>query len=239
MADYGEDLAYIHARGFTALAEAAAAAIVPLLGEPRGLVVDLGCGSGVTTGAFADAGHEVLGVDASAAMLELARAAAPRARFLQASALDAALPPECAAVVAVGEVLNYTERSLDPLFRRVARALAPGGLFVLDLAGPGRIPGGGPARSWSEGEDWAVLVETVEDPSTAVLTRRMTTFRELGGTWRRGRETHRQRLHRPGDVAAKLRALGLRVRIRRGYAGERFAPGHFVVIANRPRPDRV
>jgi SAM-dependent methyltransferase len=239
VADYGEDLAYIHARGFTALAEAAAPVIVALLGEPRGPVVDLGCGSGVTTRAFADAGHDVLGVDASAAMLELARRAAPAATFIQASALEVPLPDRCAAVVAVGEVLNYTQRSLDGFFRRVARALAPGGLFVFDLAGPGGVAGGGPVRSWYEGEDWAVLVETVEDESPAILTRRMTTFRQLDGRWRRGRETHRQRLHRAGDVAARLRASGLRARVRRGYAGERFAPGHFVVIANRPGSNRV
>jgi SAM-dependent methyltransferase len=238
VADYGDDLAYIHARGFTGLAETAARAIVPLLGEPRGLVVDLGCGSGITTRAFTEAGHEVLAVDPSPAMLELAREAAPGARFAQGSALDMELPPS-SAIVAVGEVLNYTERSLDPFFRRAARALRPGGLLVFDLAGPGRIPGGGPLRSWSDGDDWAILVETAEDTSRALLTRRMTTFRELGGTWRRGRETHRQRLHRSGEVAARLRRLGLRVRIRRGYAGERFAPGHFVVVANQPGRDRV
>jgi hypothetical protein len=84
-----------------------------------------------------------------------------------------------------------------------------------------------------------VLVETEEDPVTAALTRRMTTFRETGGAWRRGNETHRQRLHRPADVAGRLRELGLRVRIRRGYAGTPFAPRHFVVIANRPARDRV
>jgi SAM-dependent methyltransferase len=239
VADYGEDLAHIHASGFTALAEAAAPAIVSLLAGRRGRVVDLGCGSGVTTSALAAAGHEVLAVDSSGAMIELARRAAPGARFIQASALDVPFPDGCVAIVAVGEVLNYTEESLDPFFTRAFAALEPGGLLVFDLAGPGRVPGGGPARSWYEGSDWAILVETTEDADSATLTRRMTTFRELAGSWRRGHETHRQRLHRPSEIARMLRELGFRVRIRRGYAGERFAPGHFVVIANRRPPDRV
>jgi hypothetical protein len=139
-------------------------------------------------------------------------------------------------VLAVGEVLNYTTRSLDPVFGRVYRARRPSGLFVLDLAGPGRVSGHVPLRSWAEGADWAILVETEEDPRRRLLTRRMTTFRRTDRRWRRGRETHRQRLHPPSEIAARLRRVGFRVRLRRGYVGERFAPGHYVVVASKPSP---
>lgn len=236
---YGDDLAYIHARGFTALADAAADEILQLLGEPRGPVVDLGCGNGVTTRALVAAGHDVIAVDSSPAMLELARRAAPEARFVRASVLDFQPPGGCAAVLAVGEVLNYADGSLDPLFGRVAAALKTGGLFAFDLAGPGRVPGSEPVRGWYEGDDWAILVETIEDRAGAALTRRMTTFRRVDGAWRRGHETHRQRLHRPLAVAGRLRDLGLRVRIRQGWKGTRFAPGHFVVVANHGARNRV
>src|SRR5215204_3810560 len=238
MALYHEDLAHIHASGFTSLAEAAGRAIPGRLraaGIEGGLVVDLGCGNGLTSRALAGAGYEVLGIDSSEAMLRIARRSAPGVRFLRASFLDVSLPG-CRAVVAAGEVLNYTERSLMPVFRRVRAAIEPGGLFVLDLAGPGRVPGGGPVRSWWEDDDWAVLVETREDRERALLTRRMTTFRRTGRTWRRGEETHRQRLHRPSEAAGRLRALGFTVRIRRGYEGERLAPGHYVLIAQGVRP---
>lgn len=236
MKGYGEDLAHIHASGFTALAETAAPAIVELLhgaGIESGLVVDLGCGSGVTSRVLVDAGYDVLGIDSSRPFLALARREALGARFRHGSFLDERLP-ECRAVLAVGEVLNYTERSLEPIFRRVYRTLLPGGLFVLDLAGPGRLPHGGPARNWWEGEDWAILVETQADPRRRLLTRRVITFRRTGGGWRRGEETHRQRLHPPSQIAAGLRRAGFRVRVRRGYAGDRFAPGHYVMVASRP-----
>ena len=78
-----------------------------------------------------------------------ARAAAPAARFEIASWVDAELPP-CAAVTAIGEVVNYGfdprggDAALHALFARVHAAVAPGGVFVLDVAGPGRVPGGGP-----------------------------------------------------------------------------------------------
>jgi SAM-dependent methyltransferase len=233
---YGEDLAHIHASGFTALAESAAPAVVELMrraGIERGLVVDLGCGSGITSRVLLEAGYDVLGIDSSRPLLTRALREAPGARFRHGSFLDEPLP-ECATVLAVGEVLNYTTRSLQPVFGRVYGALRPGGLFVLDLAGPGRASGDVPARSWAQGVDWAILVETEEDPRRRLLTRRMTTFRGSGRGWRRGGETHHQRLHPSSEIRTRLHRVGFRVRIRRGYAGERFAPGHYVVVASKP-----
>ena len=240
MKGYAEDLAHVHASGFAALAETASPVVVELLrraGIEGGLVVDLGCGSGITSRALTDAGFEVLGIDSSRPLLARARREAPEARFRHGSFLDER-PPECGAVLAVGEVLNYTERSLGPVFGRVYRALRPGGLFVFDLAGPGRIRGDDPVRNWAQGPDWAVLSKTEEDARTRLLTRRITTFRRADRGWRRRRETHRQRLHPPSEVAARLRQTGFRVRVRRGYAGERFAPGHYVVVARKPSSAR-
>src|SRR3954447_14910802 len=48
--------------------------------EP-GLVAELGCGPGQTTAHLRDLGLDVLGVDLSAAMIKLARAAYPGLRF--------------------------------------------------------------------------------------------------------------------------------------------------------------
>jgi SAM-dependent methyltransferase len=230
---YRPDLAHAHASGFTGLAEAAAPVLVEMLRQASiesGRVVDLGCGSGVTSLALSRAGFDVVGIDASEPLLALARRTAPDARFRRGSFLREAIPP-CAAVVAVGEVLSYTERDLAPLFRRVLRALAPGGLFVFDLSGPGRVADRGPVRDWHEAEDWAILVETRESAAGTLLTRRMTVFRRSDRGWRRSEVTHRQRLRRSAEVASELRAEGFAVRIRRSYAGERFAPDHYVVVA--------
>jgi SAM-dependent methyltransferase len=238
---YPEDLAHIHASGFGELAAIAGPAIVGMLrdaGIDGGLVLDLGCGNGITSRALGEAGSDVLGIDASEPFLRRARREAPGARFRQGSFLDEPLP-ECSAVIAVGEVFAYTQRSLGPVFRRVHRALRPGGLFVFDLPGLDRVPGGGPLRTWRQGNDWAILVETTADPRRRLLTRRMTTFRRTDRGWRRGEETHLQRLHPPPEIAARLRRLGFRVRLRRGYTGERFAPGHYVVVARKASGPRA
>src|SRR5262249_29994188 len=149
MVPYAEDLAHIHDAGYGHVARAAAPVLLDALGGTRGLVVDLGCGSGILAAALADAGLDVLGIDLSAEMLALARRRAPPARFQAGSLLSAELPP-CVAVTAVGECVNYlfdasnSDKALLELFQRVHAALAPGGAFLFDAAGPGRVPGPGP-----------------------------------------------------------------------------------------------
>ena len=66
MDGYGEDLAAIHAAGFTALASAAARELLPRL-EPGTCVLALGCGDGTTAGLLTDAGHRVHCIDSSPA----------------------------------------------------------------------------------------------------------------------------------------------------------------------------
>jgi len=145
------DLAYIHDAGFGFHARAATEELLRYLrgaGHEQGLVVDLGCGTGILSRIMGDAGYEVLGHDQSAEMLKIARRNAPQARFKRASFVDVDFP-ECVAVTAVGEVLGYAfdSRARRPairsLFHRVRAALRPGGVFLFDVAGPGR----GPARA--------------------------------------------------------------------------------------------
>src|SRR5581483_11770225 len=81
---YREDVAYIHDVGFGHYAKDAAPGLLEMLrqrGLVRGLVVDLGCGSGIWARALGDAGYEVLGVDQSEALLAIARKRAPNAAF--------------------------------------------------------------------------------------------------------------------------------------------------------------
>jgi SAM-dependent methyltransferase len=235
VAAYGEDLAYIHDAGFTGIAEQAVPVIAANV-RPGGVVVDVGCGSGVTARLLTDAGYEVIGIDQSAAMIELARARAPEASFRVGSFVDEPLPA-CDGVTAIGEVLGYL---LDPraglgalrrFFSRAHAALRPDGALVFDLLGPGR----GPGRGYTVGDDWAVMAEVEVDAARRNLTRTMVTFRREGELYRRGEEVHRVRLLPPAEVAAMARRAGFRVRVRRAYSGsERFQPGHSVYLARRP-----
>lgn len=239
---YGEDLAYIHDAGHADFALRSAPGILEILAESgirEGLVVDLGCGSGLLARELLDAGYGVLGVDISEAMIEIARERAPEAGFRVGSLFDADLPP-CAAVTAIGEVLNYlfdptNEREgLGRLFRRVYGALEPGGVFVFDARGPGQVPPGTTAKGFRVGEDWAVLSEREEDAETATLTRRIVSFRRVGDLYRRDDETHLVRLYGPRELSAELERAGFRTRTMRSYGDYPLSENHAAFAARKP-----
>lgn len=142
------------------------------------------------------------------------------------------------AVTAIGEIFNYlfdrrnTPPRLEKLFRRVHEALSPGGLFVFDVAVPGRA-GGGRRRGYTLGDDWACLVEAEEDTRTKTLTRRITSFRKVGPTYRRDQEVHRLRLYDRDELLAQLRDVGFRVRTVRAYGESKFPQGYVGFVARK------
>ncbi len=239
---YRDDLAYIHDAGFGRFAQAAGPVLLEELsqrGVKDGLVIDLGCGSGILSRVMSEAGYDVLGIDISSAMIAMARRRVPRGQF-RVESLHTAEFPRSVAVAAVGECINYlfdsgnTKSSLAKLLRRIHQSLVSGGLFLLDVAEPGRVPGTGIGRSYFEGDDWAVLVTNEEDRGRKLLTRRITSFRRVGDLYRRDQEVHRQRLLAGPDLAAQLRCIGFRVRILRGYGTLRFGRGHVGLLARKP-----
>jgi SAM-dependent methyltransferase len=219
---YDEDLAFIHASGFGEVAAGAIAAVIPQL-KARGArrVVDVGCGAGVSTKALVDAHFETLAIEPSAALLALARSAAPSAQFRQASAYDVAFD-SCDAILAIGEVLSYhaptddAETRLRTFFDSASRALPKRGLMVFDL-----IETGGPtlsARGWKAGSAWAVLSASEEHAEREQLTRTIETFRDVGdGTYRRRSEVHHVRLFDRAAVSSWLEQAGFAVEMTTAY----------------------
>jgi hypothetical protein len=122
---------------------------------------------------------------------------------------------------------------LRRLFGRIYTALKPGGVFMFDIAEPGR--GKGPRQKHIEGKDWAVLVEVDEDSATRRLTRRITSFRKVGEFYKRDEEVHRLQLYRRSDIAKELREAGFRVRTLKSYGEQKMIPGCVGFLARKPR----
>ena len=240
MPHYGSDLALIHDEGFGRLAEGAARALIAelhRLGTRHGTIVDVGCGSGITARRLCDAGYTVLGVDSSDALLDIARERAPRAVFRRGSFVDMDVP-ECVAASAVGEVLNYRfdERNgrgaRCALFDRVFGSLAPGGVFLFDVAGPDRAPDR-PTKSFVEGDGWTVLVETSTEAGE--LLRRIVTYRASGDLYRRDSELHRLQLVSPDEIESDLRGIGFEVERVERYDDTPLLDGMHAFIARKAR----
>jgi SAM-dependent methyltransferase len=200
---YQEDLAYIHDVGYAEYALQSAPGILETLAQSHisnGLVVELGCGSGLTALALVKAGYQVLGIDISEAMIAIARQRVPSAEFLVESLFRSEIPP-CGAVISVGECLNYLFdpvdhwQSLTQLFCRIYTALSVGGVFIFDLLEPGQVEAGKSVKSFTEGSDWIVLVEKEENREKSILTRRIISLRNVGEFYRRSDEIHHQQLY--------------------------------------------
>ncbi|PJM98737.1 SAM-dependent methyltransferase [Streptomyces sp. CB01201] len=115
--------------------EAHQASLRRLLGDlaPRSRVLDVGSGTGrPTADALAAAGHEVLGIDISPVMVEIATRQVPEAEFrcadIRAVPLNEA-PFD--AVCVYFALLQMSREEQADLVSRLVRAVKPGGLMVL------------------------------------------------------------------------------------------------------------
>ena len=237
---YREDLALIHHLGFGFHADRCAPGILDLLTpvlQREGLVVELGCGSGLLTRHLVDAGHRVVATDASPAMLDLTRQVVPDAADIRLLRLPDEPVPEADAIVSVGHVLSYLddEASLDRALVAAAGALGPGGVLAIDLCDLewGVARRGSPNHSMVE-NDWA-LITRFSMPSPARFVREMTTFvRSEDGSWRRDDERHDNVLIDTSHVPPMLAGHGLDVVVTPSFGDEEL-PAGLVAISGSKR----
>jgi hypothetical protein len=114
----------------------------------------------------------------------------------------------------------------------VSKALTSGGLFIFDAIVEGDSTWM-TDRSWRANDDWAVLVDVAEDRRGHVVTRRITTFARIRGTYRRSDAEHRLGVYDRSRVLRELRACGFRARIQRGYDATPLLPRRLVFFAQR------
>lgn len=237
---YRDDLALVHHLGFGFHAEACAPGILALLEpllEREGLVLELGCGSGLLTQRLVSAGHRVIATDASSSMLDLARRHAPGTEDIQQVKLpDDPLPP-ADAIVSVGHVLNYLpdENAVDLALASAAQALRPGGVLAIDLCDLqwGEARKDAPPSVWRN-EEW-VLITEFSLPSPNKFVREMTTFvRNRDGLWRRDDERHDNVLIDTSRVPVLLAEHGIEAAIASSFGAEQLLAGLVTVIGRRP-----
>ena len=234
---YGPEQAAIHHERFGALAAMAAEDLLTELraaGRTTGTVVDLGCGSGILARIVADAGYDVVGVDISPDMVELARAQAPGAQLSVGSVHEVELPPGCVAAAAVGEVLGYVtgdESGLEALGRLAARlhaALVPGGVWLFDVSGPGRGGPTGTYKQFHRAERWCLGMTGTEDAAARTFDREITIFvqdDDEAAAYRRVEEHHVSHLYDPDELTDLLAGLGFDVLVESGYRTPGTHPG--------------
>ncbi len=111
------------------------------MGKQEKTLLDICCGTGQLCGFFLEHEYQVVGLDLSEGMLEVARESllpyvvAGQARFVQADAADFELEETFGLAVSTFDALNHLP-DLDAMrgcFRSTNRVLLPGAYFIFDL----------------------------------------------------------------------------------------------------------
>lgn len=176
-------------------------------GFTGGRLLDLGCGTGNATAPALERGFVVDGVDASEAMLEVARRKHPAADFFAADVRDLALPHRYALVYSVFDALNnlLDDDGFLAMARGVRAHLEPGGWFVFDAnttAGLRSLWEGGRAEGWAGDVYYRWLHRYDEEARLATVE---AYCRDRIGEFT---EVHRERPYDPDDLVRLLAEAG-------------------------------
>lgn len=182
-----------------------------------GLVCELGCGTGTMTELLAAQGYDMIGVDASADMLSVARdkmdASGSDILYLLQDMREFELYGTVRAVVSVCDSMNYLleEEDLLQVFRLVNNYLDPGGLFLFDVNTPGKYERIGDSVIAENREDGSFIWENSYDPESGLNDYLLTLFIPEGeeGLYRRHEELHTQRGYTSDTIRELIGKAGL------------------------------
>ncbi len=235
---YDTDLAYVHDTGYGDFARSAAIMLKKLFNQEfhtRGLIIDLGCGSGIVAKELLDDNFKILGIDKSHALIEIAKKHAPGGNYVVGSFFETNLP-KCIGVVSTSECLNYAtngenDKNLRNLFQNVFAALESRGLFIFDMIEPGTCED---RKYIVERDDWTMFLHTWEDRELNVLTRDVTLFRKTGELYRKSKEVHKARLYPHEQVVSLLEEVGFKVSLFKEYSDLKLDKHHFGYECKKP-----
>ncbi len=207
---------------------------------PGAQILDVPCGYGRHARELARRGFRVVGVDLSRAMIAEARRRfleGPRLRFLRRDMRRIAFRAEFDAVVNLYTSFGYfTPAQNEAALRRMARALRPGGLLLIDHRDPG-YDATLPRRLWyRSGPKRFILEDRRFDPRTKITRSTQLTI-TTGRRRRVVQKTLRLQEYSLPQWRRMLRHVGLRLqRAYSGYDGRPYRPastGRLIVVAEK------
>ena len=196
------------------------AEVVKILGEygiTGGIVGDLGCGTGSLTERMAAKGYDMIGIDSSADMLEIAMEkkleSGQDILYLCQDMRSFELYGTCRAFVSRCDAINYilTREDLVTVFRLVNNYLDPDGIFVFDCNTIRKYEHILAENTIAETRDIGSFIwENSYDPVTQINEYDLTLFVRSGdGRYERFSETHYQKGYEISRIKELLGRAGL------------------------------
>lgn len=190
-----------------------------VLDAERNLVVDLGCGTGTLTELMYRKGYDMIGVDASGSMLNIAMEKKEKSGseilYLQQDMRELELYSTVGTIFSVCDSLNYIldEDELLEVFSLVNNYLFPGGIFIFDFNTDHKYRDIiGETTIAENREDCSFIWENFYDLEEEINEYDLTVFvRAEGDTFRRFTETHFQRGYTVEQMLALVGRAGMSV----------------------------
>ena len=186
-------------------------------GVEDGLILELGCGTGSMTERLAEAGFDMIGVDCSGEMLEIAQETKCESGldivYLEQDRRELELYGTVRAVVSVCDSLNYIleDEELVKVFRLVNNYLDPGGIFLFDLNTIDKYRKIGDTTIAENREEGSFIWDNYYDEDEDINEYQLTIFlREGDGDlYRKYEEVHYQRGYELERIKELLKEAGL------------------------------
>lgn len=190
-----------------------------LLDSEKNLVVDLGCGTGTLAELLYEKGYDMIGVDASESMLNIAMdkkaESGSEILYLQQDMRELELYSTVGTVYSVCDSLNYIleEEELKTVFSLVNNYLFPGGIFIFDFNTDYKYREViGNTTITENREDCSFIWENYYDPEEEINEYDLTIFvQEEENLFRRFTETHFQRGYTVEQMLRLVEEAGMKV----------------------------
>lgn len=188
-------------------------------GIEDGLIAELGCGTGSMTELLAAEGYDMIGIDNSPDMLEVAQEKRVESGldilYLMQDMREFELYGTVRAVVSICDCMNYIleEEDLLEVFRLVNNYLDPGGIFVFDMNTPYKYREViGNTTIAENREEGSFIWENYYDEESMINEYDLTLFvKEPSGLYRKEEENHFQRAYSLETIRELVKKSGLKL----------------------------
>ena len=199
--------------------------ILKLKNYPLSCGLDIGCGGGWFTRAFAKFGYQMTGLDISPQMLDFAQNKAlkegVRGEYLLGDITAMKLPRRFDFATAINDCINYIPKNkVNAAFKNISGALKKGGIFLFDISSKRKFDRKiANTVSADDREDITYLSFNQVEGDRAIMD--VTLFiKRADGAFKRLDETHTQYIYEEEEIIAALEKNGFSLVSVEGHLGE-------------------